>query len=124
MTWFLVALGGAVGASCRYLVDLTVTARFGSGLPWGTLLVNVLGSAAFGLLVGLSTGDGRADAVMALVGTGFCGAFTTASAVAWETLALAERGAPGRAAVTIGLNVVLGLALAGAGLAAGLALAS
>ena len=126
MTWFLVAIGGALGASCRYLVDLSVTARFGSRLPWGTLLVNVLGSAAFGLLVGLSTAPSAdvSAAVLALLGTGFCGAFTTASAVAWETLALAELGSPGRAVATIGLNVVLGLALAGTGVAAGLALAA
>ena len=121
MTWLLVVLGGSLGAASRYLVDLAVTARLGSRLPWGTLAVNLAGSAGFGLLVGLVSAD-TSDAMVALLGLGFCGAFTTASALAWETLALAERGSPGRAAATVGLNVALGLALAGGSLAIGLSL--
>lgn len=123
MSWLLVALGGAVGASCRYLVDLAVTRRFGSYLPWGTLLVNLLGSAAFGLLVGLISTDTSA-ALLALVGTGFCGAFTTASALAWEILALAEGRKSLRAVANLGLSVVVGVTLAGAGIALGLSLSA
>ena len=122
MSWALVALGGAVGAACRYLVDLGVTARFGDRLPWGTLTVNLLGSAAFGLLVGVSALT--PDAWVTLLGVGFCGAFTTASALAWETLALVERGRPSRALANLGLSVVIGLALAGAGVAVGLSLSA
>ncbi len=120
MTWLLVALGGAVGAGCRYLADIAVTARLGDRLPWGTLTVNLLGSAAFGLLVGFVSET--PDAVFSLVGVGFCGAFTTASALAWETLALAENSRPLRAVANLGLTVVVGLALAGAGVALGRAL--
>ena len=120
MTWLLVAVGGAVGAACRFLVDLAVTARLGDRLPWGTLAVNLTGSAAFGLLAGLSA----PGAVVALVGAGFCGAFTTASALAWETVALAEQRLPWGAVANLGLSVVLGVALGGAGLAVGLALAA
>jgi len=123
MTWLLVAVGGALGAAARYLVDLAATRRFGTGLPWGTLLVNVTGSAALGLLVGLSGGN-ASSRLVALLGTGFCGAFTTASAVAWETLALAEHGPLRRAAAYLAVSLALGVALAGAGLAAGLALNS
>lgn len=121
LTWLLVVLGGSLGAASRYLVDLAVTSRLGSRLPWGTLAVNLLGSAGFGLLVGLVSAD-ASHSIVALLGMGFCGAFTTASALAWEALALAERGLPGRAAATVGLNVVLGLALAGGSLAVGLSL--
>jgi CrcB protein len=118
MTWLLIALGGAVGAASRYLVDLAVTARLGDRLPGGTLSVNLTGSAAFGLLTGLAAAT--PDDLGALLGVGFCGAFTTASALAWETLALVERGWPSRAVVNLGLSVVGGLALATAGLAVGL----
>ncbi len=117
MTWLLVAVGGALGAASRYLADIAVTRRFGDQVPWGTLAVNLVGSAAFGLLVGLSAPAG----IMSLLGVGFCGAFTTASALAWETVALGER-APSHAVAYLGLSVVAGLALGGAGLAAGVAL--
>jgi CrcB protein len=120
MTWLLIAVGGAVGAASRYLVDLAVTARLGNRLPWGTLAVNLTGSAAFGLLTGLSA----SAAVGWLLGVGFCGAFTTVSALAWETVALAERGRPLRAVANLGLSVVIGLALGGAGLAIGLSLSA
>ncbi|MEP6759757.1 MAG: CrcB family protein [Sporichthyaceae bacterium] len=122
MTWALVAIGGAVGAACRYLVDVAVTARFGDRLPWGTLTVNLLGSAAFGLLIGLSAAT--PDDVVTLLGVGFCGAFTTVSALAWETVALVERGTPSRAVATLGLSVVGGLGLAAAGLAIGLSISA
>lgn len=122
MTWLLIALGGAVGAASRFLVDIAVTARLGDRLPWGTLAVNLTGSAAFGLLAGLSAST--TGAAMSLLGVGFCGAFTTASALAWETVALAERGRPWRAVANLGLSVAVGLALGGAGLAVGLSLSA
>jgi CrcB protein len=120
MTWLLIALGGALGAASRYLVDIAVTARLGDRLPWGTLAVNLTGSAAFGLL----TGQSASGTVMSLLGAGFCGAFTTASALAWETVALAERGWPLRAVANLGLSVMIGLALAAAGLAVGLSVSA
>ena len=122
MNWVLVALGGAAGAACRYVVDVAVTARLGDRLPWGTLTVNLIGSAAFGLLTGLASAT--PDDLGALLGVGFCGAFTTASALAWETLALVERGLPSRAVANLGLSVVGGLALAAAGIAVGLSISA
>lgn len=74
MTPLLVALGAAVGAPLRFLVAKAVP-----GLG-ATLLVNVLGSALLGLLVRPSAG------AAALVGVGFCGAFTTYSAFAVEVV--------------------------------------
>jgi CrcB protein len=122
MSWLLVALGGAAGAACRYLADIAVTARLGDRLPWGTLAVNLLGSGAFGLLVGLSAST--PEALISLLAVGFCGAFTTASALAWETLALVEARTLRRAVAAVGLSVVVGLALAGAGVAVGLSLSA
>jgi CrcB protein len=118
MTWLLVAAGAAVGAPCRYLADLVLTTRLGSRLPWGTLAVNVLGSAVFGVLAGQATPRGSA-ALVALVGTGFCGAFTTASTLAWEVVVLAESRRSRAAAGYLLLSVVVCVAVACGGLAVG-----
>ena len=109
-----VAAGAAVGAPARYLLDRAVTARLGRRLPWGILVVNLLGCAAAGLLVGIAP----AALVVTLVGVGFLGSFTTASTLAWDVLA---RG-PGEGARLLVLHVVPGLALAAAGVAVGRAL--
>ena len=99
MTVLLVALGAAVGAPTRYLADRFVRSRLGPGFPWGTLLVNVVGSA--------------------LLGTGFCGALTTYSTFGHETLRLARAGARGRALAYVLASAALGVtaALGGAALA-------
>jgi len=111
VTWWAVALGGLLGAPCRYLVGVAVSARWGRERPWGTLAVNLLGSGAAGLLAGLGPGGQDATAV-ALVGVGFLGAITTASAFAVEVVDLDESGRRGDAVLVVGLSVVLGLALA------------
>lgn len=77
MTALLVALGAAVGAPARLLVSRILDGR----TPWGTLLVNVVGSAVLGWLVG----HGVDQEPLALWGTGFCGAFTTYSSVAVQS---------------------------------------
>jgi fluoride exporter len=120
VSWVLVVLGGAVGAVARYLLDAAVTARVGGRLPWGTVVVNVLGSAVFGVLAGLAMSGRISSAVLALVGTGFCGAFTTASTLAWETVALAEQASVRVSAANLALTLGLGLPVAAAGLALGL----
>lgn len=115
MTWLLIALGGLVGAPTRYLLDTAVSSRLRwSAVPWGTMLVNVTGSFALGLLAGATVADGK---VFAALGTGFCGAFTTFSTFAWETFALIEDGEPRAASVTVVTTLALGLAAAVAGLA-------
>ncbi len=107
MTALLVALGAAVGAPARYLVDVALRRYAGPAFPWGTLVVNVLGSFALGLLAG------SGPLVTALFGTGFCGAFTTYSAFALETRHLPRR----RAALNLAAHLGLGLAAAAAGVA-------
>ncbi len=113
----LVALGALLGAPARYLVDVGLSRRLGNRLPWGILVVNLVGSAAAGLLVGASASD-RVDS---LVGLGFLGSFTTASTLAWDVLAVAGRSRR-EGALLLALHVVPGLALAGLGFAAGRAL--
>jgi CrcB protein len=101
----LVAAGGALGSVLRYLVSLAALGWLGAGFPWGTLAVNLLGSAAIGLLAGLGIGG---PARLFLV-TGLLGGFTTFSAFSLETALLWER-APGLAAAYVAASVGLGLA--------------
>lgn len=95
MTPLLVAIGAAVGAPGRLLAGRLLD----DATPWGTLLVNLLGSALLGWLVGHGV-DGEP---LALLGTGFCGALTTYSAVAVQSVNL--KGVRGLA---YGVGTVLG----------------
>ena len=88
---FLVALGGAIGASLRWLVGLWIL-RFGqTAVPLPVLSVNVLGSFLMGLCVILLTRNGTTPASLFLM-TGVLGGFTTFSAFSLEALTLIERG--------------------------------
>jgi CrcB protein len=111
--WLLVGAGGAAGAMARHVVDTVVSRRAAAtSVPWGTIVVNVLGSAALGALVGASVAAHGHDLLYAAAGTGFCGAFTTFSAFTWETLALAEDGLRLAAAANVALCLVLGVGVA------------
>ncbi|MBB3677427.1 fluoride efflux transporter FluC [Modestobacter versicolor] len=112
MTALWVALGALVGAPLRLLADRTAAARRGPGSVLGTLAVNVAGSAVLGVLLGL--GD-ASPAVLALVGTGFCGTLTTFSTFGWDVVRLVEERAVGRAAAYLTGSLVLGLAAAAGG---------
>jgi CrcB protein len=90
ITALLVAAGAAVGAPLRYLTDQAIKARHGLSFPWGTLVVNIIGSFLLGVLVGLPADE----AVLRLAGTGFCGALTTYSTFGYETLRLLRTGPP------------------------------
>lgn len=111
MSALWVVLGAAVGAPCRYLVDLTVTVRTRSSFPWGTLVVNLTGCLLLGLLTGATLGPVPA----ALLGTGFCGAYTTYSTFAYEAVSLTERHSVRSAVAYVGVSAVAGLALAALG---------
>ncbi|MFP5252544.1 MAG: fluoride efflux transporter CrcB [Actinomycetes bacterium] len=122
MTVALVLLGGAVGAPLRYLVDLLVRSRNRSGFPWGTFLVNVTGSLALGVLMGV-VGSGDAPTwLVPLVGTGVCGAFTTFSTFGFETVRLLEEGEARTAAANSLGSLAVGLGAFAAGHAATVAL--
>jgi len=112
VTLLLVALGGAVGALVRFLVDRAF-GRLDPVLPWGTLTVNVVGSALLGGLAG--AGAAVPDPVWHLAGVGFCGALTTWSTLGYETVRLATSGGRGYAVLNVGLTLVVGLAAAGLG---------
>lgn len=101
----LVALGGAVGSVARYLVSVAAFAALGPAFPWGTLAVNILGSAA----IGVAAGMGIEGQQRLLLVTGVLGGFTTFSAFSLETGALFERS-PLLAVLYVVASVTLGLA--------------
>ena len=115
MTVVLVLLGGALGAPVRYVVDLMVQSRHDSVLPWGTFVVNAAGSLVLGATAGGVAAAGGPDWVLTLAGTGFCGALTTFSTFSFETVRLAEEGAPRAAAINVAGSVVVGAAACAAG---------
>lgn len=114
-----VCLGAAVGAPGRYLVDRAVQARHDSLMPWGTMLVNVVGSLVLGVLVGLSTGREVPETVMLTLGTGLCGALTTYSTFGYETVRLLEEGDRVLALLNAGLSLLVGVGAAALGYAVG-----
>lgn len=103
-----VAAGGAVGAVGRYLAMVAVGHALGTGFPFATLVVNVAGSFALGLLVeamALFITIGPDFRAFLVVGT--LGAFTTFSTFSMDAVLLFERGAPAQAFVYMAGSVIL-----------------
>ncbi|WP_337662254.1 fluoride efflux transporter CrcB [Actinoalloteichus sp. AHMU CJ021] len=115
LTSLLVAVGAGVGAPLRYLVDRAARRWYPGPFPLGTLLVNVSGSLVFGLLAaGLGAGWAPTWSEP-LLGAGLCGAFTTYSTFAHDTLALFDDRRRWLALANVGANLALGLAAAALG---------
>ncbi len=117
MTVLLVALGAAIGAPLRYLVDRAVQARHDSVFPWGTFAVNITGSFILGLLIRGASVHVVHGTVIALLGTGLCGALTTYSTFGYETIRLLEDRSRPYAVLNAAASVVAGLGAAFCGIA-------
>lgn len=121
MTAVWVAVGAALGAPLRYLVDRGLRSWLGERFPWGILLCNLVGSFALGVLAGLAV-DTTCNAVL---GIGFCGTLTTYSTFGYDTVRLAQRGRDGargaslRALLNAVGSVVLGVGAAIVGVTLG-----
>lgn len=123
LVYVWVALGGALGSAFRYMLSNLVGRFAGEAMPWGTLLVNLLGSFVIGWFAVATTSGGRVAATpefRTFVMVGLCGGFTTFSSFSLQTLALFQDGAPIRASA----NVFLSLALCLGSVWAGTAVAS
>jgi CrcB protein len=112
----LVFLGGGLGAALRHFTSLAAARLLGTEFPWGTILVNIAGSFAMGLLVGVLAfaidPTWKAN-IRLFLATGVLGGFTTFSAFSLDVMLLWERGAQGTAAVYVLCSLVLSvLALA------------
>ena len=114
-TGLSVALGGAIGATLRWLTGVLTLRLFGPGFPWGTFTVNLLGSFAMGVLVVLlAERGGQRLAPFAM--TGLLGGFTTFSAFSLDAVRMIEDGQLAQAALYTGASVVLGVLALVAGL--------
>jgi fluoride exporter len=122
MTVLLVALGAAVGAPLRYLVDRAVQARHDSVFPWGTFTVNLIGSFVLGLLAGGVAAAAVSHWLMTLLGTGLCGALTTYSTFSYETVRLLATRARSFAVLNVLASLAGGLGAAFTGYAVAAAL--
>ena len=111
MSVLLVALGAAVGAAARWLVDRYVQSRHTSFFPWGTFVVNVLGSLLRGILLGARS----APDLLLVLGGGVCGGCSTLSTLSVEPVVLTGegRGAVARLYVVASLVVGFGAAFLG-----------
>lgn len=111
-----VALGGAAGSALRYHAGRTIAGLAGpdNAFPWGTLSVNIIGSAAMGVLVGwLARGtaaQGAGESVWLLLGVGLLGGFTTFSAFSSELVTMLHRGQAGLAAGYAAASLIAGMA--------------
>lgn len=108
-----IALGGAFGACSRYLVSELCAALLGKGFPFGTLLVNVVGSFIMGLLIAAFENDLLAtEPWRQIIGLGFLGALTTFSTFSMDNVLLMQQGAFIKMGLNILLNVVLSISAA------------
>ncbi|MDX1442698.1 MAG: fluoride efflux transporter CrcB [Gammaproteobacteria bacterium] len=107
-----IAAGGALGSVLRYGLGGAVTRIAGGGFPWGTLVVNALGSFAFGLLAyWLAERVPAESALRAFLLVGLLGAFTTFSTFSFETLGLLQQGEATKALANMLVSVLLCVAL-------------
>jgi CrcB protein len=119
LTWFGVACLGALGAVARFRLDSAVSARLPGDFPLGTLVVNLSGSFALGVLVGASV----THRVAFLLGTGFMGGYTTFSTWMVESERLGEAGEVASLLRNLWLSMLAGVGFAAVGFYLGQAIA-
>ena len=122
LTYLWIALGSALGGMARYACSTVVAQTVGGSFPWGTLLVNVVGSFVIGVFATLGGPDSRwplsPDARL-FVTVGLCGGYTTFSSFSLQTLDLMREGQAGPAIGNVAASVALCLLSVWAGVAAG-----
>lgn len=107
---FYVGIGGFIGACLRYIVSIYSPKLFGTQLPYGTLIVNVVGGILIGLIMELSlTTDLISPNLRLFLTTGIMGGLTTFSTFSYETVVLFSEGSYILAMLNTGLNIVLSM---------------
>jgi len=117
LAWAGFVAAAAIGAPLRYVVDVSISERVQGRFPWGTFVVNATGSLFLGVLTGLALYHAFPKTPKVILGTGFCGAYTTFSTFTFETVGLAEEGATGPALLNAAGMLVVGAACGALGLA-------
>ncbi len=118
--FLLISAGGIAGANARYLVSVWAARRWSGGFPFGTLIVNVSGSFVLGFVLAYTAArlSSTAD-VRLLLGTGFCGAYTTFSTFTFESLSLTRQRDHAPALLNVLGSTATGLVAALAGMTLG-----
>jgi CrcB protein len=107
--FFIIGIGGFIGAIARYVLAVWITERWGMGFPLGTLVINVSGSLLIGLVTSFLTAKNIIDPQWRLlIVVGFLGAYTTFSTFEFETDALLKQGETAAAVLYVALSVVIG----------------
>jgi CrcB protein len=113
MQYLWVAIGGAIGSVARFWLGNAMAVAVGAAFPWGTLLINIVGSfviSFFGVLTGAAHRFALPYEARIFVTVGLCGGFTTFSSFSLQTVELARAGQPGRAAAYVAASVIICLA--------------
>lgn len=111
-----IMLGGAVGSTLRYLTSLACQSIRWFNMPWGTLVVNVIGCFLLGLLIGLGERyTSFPKEAYLLLTVGLCGSFTTFSTFASDFFRLNNAGLIGLALIYLTISIVIGFLLFGFG---------
>jgi len=118
MTLLLLCVAGGAGALVRFVADGLIRTRLGRAFPWGTLIINVSGSLLLGVVTGVVLYHHGSSTTKLVLGTGFCGGYTTFSTASFETVRLVEERRFGHALLNSGgtlaftmLGAALGLLL-------------
>ncbi|EEP60483.1 fluoride efflux transporter CrcB [Sulfurihydrogenibium yellowstonense] len=115
--YLVIAVGGSIGAILRYLTGVYSAKFFGTWLPYGTLIVNVVGSFILSFFMILFLEKLSLDPLWRLfVAVGFCGSYTTLSSITYETLSIVMDGDYLRALLNVALNFGLSFLSAFAGI--------
>ena len=124
MAYLAVGLGSALGGMGRFWIAGVIGQRYGDSFPWGTILVNVTGSFAIGVLAALTSTEGRLHPKLNPLAAqffmvGICGGYTTFSSFSLQTLKLIQTGSVSQASANIALSVIACLVAVWAGYAVG-----
>ncbi|MDY0874361.1 fluoride efflux transporter CrcB [Dongia rigui] len=118
MNYLIVFVGAGVGGAMRHGINTLTMRALGPDFPWWTLIINIIGSLAMGLVAGYFALKGEADQAWRLfLTTGILGGFTTFSAFSLDTAMLYERGAIGQVAFYVCASVLLSIGAVFLGLA-------
>lgn len=115
LLFLAIALAGGLGSVCRLLLDGLVRGRTRGSFPWGTVVINLTGSFALGLVTGIASAHLLPPEWQLVIATGFLGGYTTFSTASYETVRLLQEGR-WRASLVNGLGVIVvttGLAACG-----------
>ncbi len=118
LTYLLVAIGGAIGSVARAWVGVVAVRTLGASFPWGTMIINVVGSLVIGIVAATALSPTRTILTQELrifLMVGFCGGFTTFSSFSLQTFELLREGRAGAALANVALSVVFCVVATAAG---------